>query len=93
MKRYFIVHPFILSDICHFVFYLFKDIILVTLIYSFHIAIQVLLDPVFACSLMIMVDVVMSELSSFMCFILAVLFGLILVSSPVVECGSRIASM
>lgn len=42
---------------------------------------------------MIMVDVVMSELSSFMCFILAVLFGLILVSSSVVECGSRIASM
>ena len=45
MKRYFIVLPFILSDNRHFVFYLFKDIILVTLIYSFHIAIQVLLDP------------------------------------------------
>ena len=45
MKRYFIVHPFIRSDNRHFVFYLFKDIILVTLDRFFHVAVQVLPGP------------------------------------------------
>ena len=88
MKRFFIVHPFIQSDNRHFVFYLFKDIILVcerSSMVSDSQPFKYLLVPIFALCICIMISMVTEELSGLTSLILAVLFGVVIVSSPVVE--------
>lgn len=81
-----IVHPFIQSDNRHFIFYIFKDIVLVCLDSHFlWIAMEICSYTAIGACMAVMVDVVTSELSSFSCLVLAILCGAVVVSSPVVE--------
>ncbi|CBK23044.2 uncharacterized protein [Blastocystis hominis] len=90
VEKFTFIHPFIRSDNRHFVFYIFKDIVIVLFPFFFLKSqpFKYFLIPIYAASLLGMVRELLSSVTSLLVLVSGVLFALILVSSPLVECDS-----
>lgn len=88
VEKFTFIHPFIRSDNRHFVFYIFKDIVIVLfLILSLTPKpFKYFLIPIYAAALLGMARELLSSVTSLLVLISGALFALILVSSPLVEC-------